>query len=317
MGKKRTIEWFVKTDNSMEGLRGRSIDFGVMEQMKKKLTPGDNPEKSKYQSIHFLKNITMGYPQNPALREAAAMEFMRLMIPRQPKTRAIYNESQTIEYVQSKGIPQASSLSHIEGKDEPKLSLSNYGTENGYKGAGELWFFTMWVLKDKDHFGYNVMVDNDGWLYRIDGGQMLWFASGGKLVDVYHQALLKNSVYVHELQKSALKTLALSDELIEIFMANFKEENIFTSDYLKEKREQLREVIDSGRISNEQLDKFIPGLRYYLSTEQAKLDLAEHRQHVESFLAKQNPDLPENTVKRVAADMNPFENSQTGLSPSL
>lgn len=304
MGKERYYDGgFLSVKANLSNLSGNSVRKGNMTIAKKKAGLEDDTAKRKYQTIHFIKKV-IGELENPAVVEVATMEFLRLMIPRQPKTRIVYNnESKESQYVRSKGILNSSHLPRW-------LNAAKYGTAKGYKGAGELFIFSLQVLNDADHRGHNLLVDKDGWLFRIDGGRTVWknkYAYPSALVTVCHKALLNNSVYLHEMQKSVLKVLVMSDALINTFMSNFEEnKNIpsydgikFDDDYLIGVREKFHK-----KFTEENIDDWVPGFKKYYSSEQAKTDLEEHQQHVKKFLSKQNREISPDTIEGIAEEID-------------
>jgi hypothetical protein len=112
-------------------MNGKSVAENTLYIMKKVLRPGDNPDKEKYKAIHFLKYIpNINRDCNSALDEVRAQEFLRLMLPRQPKARVVTTDYGQGSCVQSKGIE---GFTRVYPNDEYQLLDPDYYATKKYR----------------------------------------------------------------------------------------------------------------------------------------------------------------------------------------
>ncbi|MFZ4077325.1 MAG: hypothetical protein ACOYKA_04990 [Legionellaceae bacterium] len=276
--KSRFIEDKSKEMGELDGL---SAQYGRLKYMRKKPKSGEEPKRSKYQAGHFLKEIESTKIESAeikATREVAAQEFLRLMIPAQPKARLVQGPREEI-YVQSKEIPDPIKLTE---------HAAAIACGESYQGLGELDFFLNCVLTDYDQLTHNYLLGQDKRLYRIDFGMTLFInisseslSHVSQLTDEY---VTSNSTYREERNQALLKFLLLPPELIDTFSDVYfgtSEEKRNVNNSLKETQKYLREILQTKQSHN-----FFPDFDKYLTSKQGMAQHEAFKQQVLEFKTK-------------------------------
>lgn len=142
-----------------------TVENGLL-YLHKKVPEGEDPNRDKYTAGHYLKNfseyrvlsngntIICPKAEEQGRHEVAVLEFLRLMIPGQPKARFVQDKNSNY-YLDSKEVKSvgglqplclAPSVSEYLGQTQMvkelyhKLNWEVYGSEQGFKRLGELNF---------------------------------------------------------------------------------------------------------------------------------------------------------------------------------
>ncbi|MDF1758348.1 MAG: hypothetical protein P1U74_08640 [Legionellaceae bacterium] len=272
-------------DEDLSRLPGRSAQNGLLFFAHKVMREEFNPDHPKYQSGHFLKKITCGNYDSRrqiASSEVAFQEFLRLMIPHQPKARLVTDDDDLV-FIQSKEVPNSRPLITL-----PAISARYYGTKYGLKGLGELDFYLNSVLLDIDQSERNYVVDDNNMIHRIDFGltscvYMRSFQYTNRSLFTTEE-ILANPSYQLERNRALLKFLILPTSLLKAFFSYHTSRNLEnTVSCLLKTQTFMRLAL---RTEDEFVDLLFPGFKSYLKSDQAIVDGFNFQDHLLNFKLK-------------------------------
>lgn len=262
---------------------------------------GEN--KAEPPTRYFLKNT------NDALPEVIASEFLRLIIPGQPKTRCIRPEVGGDLQVISKDAGSFCAFSDLD-PDVLEANLCN-GT---YKGLGMVCVGAL-VVNETDMHSENVGINANHQVVKIDGGwsfhackdtgknnilvarqcithkviQELPFARDYKAINwldnvrrqtkqagSYSAALQGNKAFRREVHVAILRCMLLPDQLIDEFVNRYTEDRVDIARVLADElKKRIRQLWVS--MSNDQ------SFYSFLLSESAEKEVEEYGSYLETF----------------------------------
>lgn len=240
--------------------------------------------------------------KNNIYAEVVAQEFMRLLLPWQPKTQIVETGAQGARYVISQKITDFMPLSKVENPLDYMLK------GNQYRGLGPILVCALLVNETDIHYD-NIGINESGQIIKIDGDRcfvMLRYDDvrdeitakcirelpyisdywAGNWLDLYCKNQHHRRNWADELQKNpefrrsiyltALKAILLSDDLLFKFVSVCAHDQAETGVRL---HAILRERISQLKVSMLEVNEF----RDYLASEVADKDIKDYWADLESF----------------------------------
>lgn len=220
-------------------------------------------------------------------KEVCFQEFLRLLIPSQPKARLVSHGRRGL-YVQSKAVPNSQPFIF-----NPNVSPIAYGPGSAHQGLGELNFYLNNVFFDNDQELRNYLVDTQLRIYRIDFGLtdvldyhlMLIFDMESRIPQgLFHSQLKYNLHYQLERNRALLKFLLLPAKIIEGFFNYHLEES---GGLLAEKIIGIQSTLtDFIRGDEAVLNNVFPRFKDYIKSQKARADAYMFENYLMTFKLK-------------------------------
>jgi hypothetical protein len=253
------------------------------------------------------------------LKEVIAQEFFRLILPRQPKTRMVMNESGKEYYVISREIVNFRPFTMFDADELNSMIISGK-----YRGLGEILVLSLFV-NEVDLSLHNLGVDETGHIVKVDGGCCFANLSptirGGKKYEIskndlntlpflsnyepynwldifvneakYRSKIIAkelplNEEFRHEINNTVLKILLLSSAMFQTFVRAYDDDLDITSRFVRElwtRKDQLRERALSNQSFQTYLNSNLANETLAISTKQvcqfkpAKKEILFHHVH--------------------------------------